>query len=394
MPLAPQMDFNYKGPMYWMLRNTNLFAPDPKGHVDILVCGRTIVAVGESLPELPDRLGPQSEVDLEGKRVVPGLIDCHAHITGGGGEAGPATRVPPLTIRTLVDAGVTTVVGVLGTDGSTRTVRDLVATTYGLCDQGITAWCYTGSYEVPPLTLTGRVRDDLVFLAPVVGVGEVALSDHRSSQPTVDEIARIAADCHVSGLLTGKAGLLHLHMGDGRRGLEFVRTLLDTTEIPARVFHPTHCNRNPRLWAEALDIVNRGVTIDVTAYEEECPGELTAAQALVEYWEKGAPPGRITVSSDGGGCIPTFDSDGRMVRMDVGQPQALIGTIRVLLEQGVPLERILPPFTSNVANLFRWPSKGRVEPGADADLLVLDEHGAVSDVMALGRWMVREVTTK
>lgn len=234
----------------------------------------------------------------------------------------------------------------------------------------------------------------MVFLAPVVGVGEVALSDHRSSQPTVAEIAKIAADCHVAGLLTGKAGILHLHLGDGKRGLEIVRSLLDTAEIPARVFHPTHCNRNPWLWADAMELAMRGVTIDVTAYEGDCPGELTAAQALLQYWDSGAPRERITVSSDGGGCIPTFDSDGRMVQMDVGRPHSLMATVLSLVNSGVPLEQVLPPFTSNVAKLFRWPQKGRIAPGTDADLLVLDEAGHISDVMALGRWVVRKTVVE
>ena len=46
--------------------------------------------------------------------------------------------------------------------------------------------------------------------------------------------------------------------------------------------------------------------------------------------------------------------------------------------------------SSAVAELLRLPHKGRLRPGADADLVVLDAGGAPADVMALGRWHVRE----
>src|SRR5205085_7564452 len=135
------------------------------------------------------------------------------------------------------------VVGLLGTDGATRTIRDLVGRTLGLREEGISAWCYTGNYQVPVQTLTGSVRDDIVFIDPIIGVGELAISDHRSSQPTLDELLRVASDVHVAGMMSGKAGVLHLHLGDGPRGLELVRRALDGSELPPRVFHPTHVNR-------------------------------------------------------------------------------------------------------------------------------------------------------
>ena len=87
----------------------------------------------------------------------------------------------------------------------------------GLREEGLSAWCYTGGYHVPATTLTGSVRSDIVNLEPVIGVGEVAISDHRSSQPSVEEILRLASEAHVAGLMTGKAGIVHFHLGDGRR---------------------------------------------------------------------------------------------------------------------------------------------------------------------------------
>ena len=182
-------------------------------------------------------------------------MDCHAHITGGGGECGYQSRVPPLALTRFTTAGITTVVGLLGTDDVTRDTASLVATARGLCQEGITAYCYTGGYHVPPITLTGSVRGDIVHVDRIIGVGEVAISDHRSSQPSTDEILRLASEAHVAGIMTGKAGTCHLHLGDGERGLGLVREALSTGEIPARVYHPTHVNRRRKLFEEACQLL-------------------------------------------------------------------------------------------------------------------------------------------
>ena len=79
--------------------------------------------------------------------------------------------------------------------------------------------------------------------------------------------------------------------------------------------------------------------------------------------------------------------------MDVGQPAAMMGTLRELITRGQPLERVLPAFTANPARLLRLSRKGRLGVGADADLVVLDNSGAVAGVMARGRWHVRDGQT-
>jgi len=382
-----------------LLRDAELFDPARRGRRDLLVGGGVVLAIEEpgALTSFTGgtaaggtRASHVQVIELAGARVVPGLIDTHVHLGGGGGESGPASRVPRLALTTLSRAGITTCVGVLGTDGTTRSVADLAACALGLREEGLSAYCWTGSYEIPPITLTGSVRGDILFVDPVLGVGEIAISDHRSSQPTFEEIARLAADCHVAGMMSGKAGVLHLHLGDGERGLELVRRALDETELPASVFHPTHVNRKTRLFEEAIALARRGVTVDVTAFPvDDGEDALTAAAAVRAYLRAGAPPGNVTCSSDGGGCLPTFDRDGRLVAMDVGRPGALAETLRELVVGGLPLEEALPPFTSNVASVLRLARKGRIQVGSDADLLVLDADHRVRDVVARGRFLVR-----
>ncbi len=375
--------------MLRLLANAHVYAPDDLGLRHVLVgAGRILGMVND-----PDDVSaPGLElVDLDGRRLVPGLIDGHAHITGGGGESGFASRVPPVFVSRFTRAGVTSVVGVLGTDDTTRDTRALVAQACALREEGISAWCHTGGYHVPPVTLTGSVRDDIVFVEAIIGVGELAVSDHRSSQPTLDELLRIASDAHVAGLITGKAGILHLHVGDGPRGLASVRKILSQSELPARVFNPTHVNRREALFEEALELACAGAVIDITAFPvAEGDGAVDAAAALRRYFASPAPATNVTVSSDGGGCLPQFDDDGRLISMDVGSPSCLPRTLKALLDAGVPPERALPPFTSNVARLLRLPHKGRISAGADADLVVLDESNHVRDVMAMGVWHVRD----
>ena len=140
--------------------------PNP-GLKQVLVCAGKIVYLGEHLPQLDDVL--EVEVtDLDGARLVPGLIDAHTHLTGGGGEAGPSTRVPPLALSQITHAGVTSVIGLLGTDDLTRTPQNLLSQVMGLREEGLSAWCYTGGYHVPVVTLTGSARSDIVNLEPVI----------------------------------------------------------------------------------------------------------------------------------------------------------------------------------------------------------------------------------
>jgi beta-aspartyl-dipeptidase (metallo-type) len=375
----------------WARVHADVHAPEHLGLRDLLIGGGKILAIGVALDPGLAGSAVTETVDLQGRRLLPGLIDGHAHITGGGGEAGAHTRVPPVPLSRFTRAGVTTVVGVLGTDDTTRSPRELVATANGLRNEGLNAYAYTGGYHVPVATITGSVRDDLAFVDCLIGVGELAICDHRSSQPTQDELLRIAADAHVGGLLTGKAGIVHLHLGDGPRGLAQVREALDASEIPAGVFNPTHVNRRRALFDEAIALARRGCTIDITAFpvadgEDAWPAD----EALLRYLDSDAPPERVTVSSDGGGCLPAFDAEGRMTKMAIGTPESLPLTLKALLERGQPLERVLPAFTSNPARLLRLDKKGIIAPGADADLLVLDEENAVNDVMISGRWFVRD----
>lgn len=285
---------------------------------------------------------------------------------------------------------MTSIVGMLGTDAETRGMEALLSRVYGLRAEGISAWCFTGGYHLPPKTLTGSLRGDLVHLEPVIGVGELAISDFRSSQPSSRELLRVASEAQVGGMLSGRAGVLHLHVGNGERGLKLVRKALEKSELPVRLFHPTHVNRRPETLDEAFELAERGGVIDLSCYPVE-KGEdaVSATDALLRYLDADLPIDGVTISSDADGTLPIFDGDGRMVKMGVGSSASMAVTLAELFASKRSPAEFLPALTNNAAKLLGLERKGRLEPGVDADLVVLDDQTGVRDVMVRGAWHLR-----
>ena len=373
--------------MITLVRGGEVFAPEPLGRKDLLLAGGVIEAVAE-----PGRLGGgglEAEiVDAAGKSVIPGLVDPHVHILGGGGEGGPATRAPEIRVEDIVASGVTTVIGCLGTDGITRHMTSLVAKARALEIEGVSTFIFSGSYDVPARTLTGSIRSDLVLIDKVIGAGEIAVSDHRSSQPTFDEIARLAAECRVGGMLGGKAGVLHLHLGDGARRLELLFRLVRETEIPVTQVIPTHVSRNPELFEQGLEWVAAGGSIDITVGPDPAPSEpdVSFEAVVAAFARRGLPLTRLTASSDGNGSMPVFGADGRLQRLTVATEKDLLRKLREIVRNGLlPLEEAVRLFSTNAADFYKLGRKGRIEPGRDADLLLVDRDLGLVDVFARGR---------
>ncbi|MFT5769432.1 MAG: beta-aspartyl-dipeptidase (metallo-type) [Lysobacterales bacterium] len=375
--------------MFTLITNADIYSPEALGIGHVLTGGGKILYVGATLPQV-DRALISGTIDLEGGKLIPGLIDAHVHSTGGGGENGFASQVPAVDLSQFTRFGVTSVVGLLGADDETRSTSNLLARTRALREEGLSAWCWTGGYHLPLTTLTGSARKDIVNIDCVIGIGELAISDHRSSQPTFDELARIASEVYTAGMISGKAGILHLHLGDGDRGLELISRLISETELPARMFHPTHVNRQKALFNEACELGRQGVTIDVTAFPVQGEDELSAEDAWVLFTERNGNPNRITVSSDSGGCLPQFDENKNLLAMGIGTSAALPAWVSHLVQKNHSLEKVLPAVTSNVADLLKLHGKGRIIAGADADLVCLDNNLQPIHVMALGQWMVRD----
>ena len=111
-----------------------------------------------------------------------------------------------MQLSELVNAGCTTVVGVTGTDSISRSMENLLTKVRAINEEGLTAYMWTGAYVLPAPTITGSVMRDVCLIESCIGVGEVAVADHRGSQPTVQDLERLASECRVGGMLGGKAG--------------------------------------------------------------------------------------------------------------------------------------------------------------------------------------------
>ncbi len=375
------------------VRGGRVYGPEPLGIRDVVVAGGRIIALGE--PETFELEGLDVEdIDARGRFVVPGFIDSHVHILGGGGEGGPATRAPSIRIEDIIRAGVTTVIGCLGTDGTTRHMESLAAKAKALEIEGISTFLFSGSYEIPVRTLTGSLRSDIVLIDKVVGAGEIALSDHRSSQPAFEEFARLAADCRVGGMLGGKAGVLHCHLGDGPKKLAYFFRLLEETEIPPTQVIGTHINRSAALFAEGLRWVRAGGFIDLTAGPDPDPAadpDVAIEDCIRALRNEGLPLARLTISSDANGSIPVFDKAGKLVGLTIATEKDLFRKFRDLVRKKIlGIEEALLPFSTNAADFYKLARKGRIADGMDGDLLVLTEGLEVDGVIAGGRVMMRD----
>ena len=375
----------------FLIKNAEIHSPDPQGRCDILAGGGKILRMA---PGLKVPRGWSEVLDARNLIAVPGFIDGHVHIMGGGGEGGPATRTPELVLSDAVKGGITTLVGCLGTDGHTRTMGGLLAKAQGLEIEGLTTFIVTGHYAVPLRPLTASIEEDLLYIDKVVGVGEIALSDHRSSQPSFEAFARVAGETRRGGILSGKAGLVNIHMGDGPRGLDYLRRLLAEGEIPAHQFLPTHINRNPDLFLEGTDYALAGGYVDFTTSTVPAfiaAGEIRPSAGLRRMLEAGVDPGHITFTSDGQGSLPEFDEAGRIRAVGVGRVTSLFAEVReAVLREGVPLATALRVITANPAHLYKLRGKGGLAEGQDADLVLLDPRDlSIHSVVAKGRLLMK-----
>lgn len=297
-----------------------------------------------------------------------------------------------LTDATL--GGVTTAIGVLGTDATTRTLTNLLAKAHALETEGISTYCHTGSYEIPCRTLTGNITDDLILIDKFIGVGEIAISDHRSSQPTTDEIRKVAAAARVGGILSGKSGVVSVHMGAGERILQPIYQAVAGTELKLKQFYPTHMNRNRRVFEAGLEFAGKGGVIDFTTSTTDFDlkhGEVAAAAALAEALAFGINAMQLTLSSDGNASLPIYNDEGELLGLQVGSVQSLYQAARDAVQKHqVALSDAICSITAAPAAVLGLKQKGRLAAQLDADLVLLRRDDLLIDsVFAKGRLLVQ-----
>jgi beta-aspartyl-dipeptidase (metallo-type) len=252
---------------------------------------------------------------------------------------------------------------------------------------------------VPPGFLTHSTGHDIVLINEVIVIGEIAVNDHRSTQPTAHELARLASEARIAGMVKGVSGTMNVHIGDGKQGLDLLHEVIETTDIPIGQFLPTHINRSERIFEAGLAWAKQGGRIDFTTCTTESfvdEGEIPAGQAVARALAAGIPPEQITMSSDPGASLPAFNDAGRLVRIDTGKPSSLMQAVRDAVEHCVAFDQAISSITRHVADAYGV-LVGQVATGERADLFLIDGALQIDAILANGhaimiqkKWLIPE----
>ena len=380
--------------MITVIKNIEVYSPKYLGKKQVVIVSDTFEGIYDEI-NIPKDFVNIKEIDAEGYIMFPGFIDNHVHITGGGGEGGFSTRTREISFSELTNAGVTTVVGCLGTDSVCRNMNTLIAKAKALEEEGINTFCYTGSYEIPVITITGGIKEDLMLIDKIIGVGEVALSDHRSSQPTYEEFVKTVASARTGGLLSGKAGIVNVHLGGGAKKLEMLFSLVRNTEIPPTQLLPTHINRSTELFEMGIDYIREGGFVDLTTssnpeYLE--PGELRASEGLKRIYDLNLSLEKVTFSSDAQGSMPLFNEKRELIGLGICSVDTLYNEVKdAILDKKVPIEDAITVITSNVARMLKLNRLGNIKEGYQADFVLVDKRSLeINSVYAKGKALIKD----
>ena len=373
-----------------LLQGGHIYNPEDMGVQDLLFANDRIVRIEPHI-SMPSHWSDLEVVNIAGKIVVPGFIDNHVHIAGGGGAGGPISRNADIQLSQITPSGVTTVVGVLGYDCTTKHATSVLARALALEEEGISAYMYVGGFVLPSPTITGSVTNDIAFIDKVVGV-KLAISDPLCSQPSVEDIYHLAALARMGGVIGNKAGVLHVHVGRGKSGLQPLFDAVEHSDVPITQMVPTHVGSSTRNLDQAKAYAKAGGCVDVTATSAARLAERPPASSAVKsLLDAGVSAAQITISSDGNGNSVRRDDAGNIVDVSVAPISSLLETVQALVnEENVPLPTALGTVTSSPAHVLNLRQKGRIASGADADLVVLDSDLNVDRVYAKGQLMVKE----
>jgi imidazolonepropionase-like amidohydrolase len=340
----------------------------------------------------PGLTAPDARVlDVAGAVVVPGLVDAHVHVTAATADLAALTRFAPSyvaahsarTMGQMLDRGFTT-------------VRDASGADHGLADAQA-----EGLIRGPRLLFCGKGLSQTGGHGDVRGPGANALEDHRCCAGLgriadgVDAVRAAARD-------ELRKGAHHIKIMAGG-GVSSPTDRIDSTqysveELRAIVEETTAANRYAAAHAYTARAINRALEAGVRSIEhgnllDDSSVELFLAHdaflvpTLVTYWalkeegrEFGLPEGSwrkvddvLTAGLEGleraarGGVKLAYGSDllGGMHRH-----QSHEFRLRREVQDAIDVIRAA---TVNAAELLNLTGEiGTLEPGAHADLLVLD----------------------
>ena len=367
-----------------LIKNTNLYSPKSLGKKDILISNGKIVAIDDEIVNH----SVFSEVwDAKGAITTPGFIDQHIHVIGAGGKHGFASMTPQLHLGDLINCGTTTVVGLLGTDGSTRSIKTLFSKTQALNQEGITAYMYTGYYGLDKVYLMNSLQEDMIYIDGVIGC-KIAISDIRSSYPSALELLRLLRNVRVGGMLSGKKGILHLHLGALSSKMDLLFEIIENYEFPIEHISPTHVGRTKELFDQAISFAKMGGMIDITTGASKYTNPY---KSVLYALDNNVSIDNMTFSSDGNAGLDKLDKNNNLVGFKSAPFDKNFEEVINLHKHGdIPIEDALKLITSNPAKNLGLKNKGQVKVNSDADLCFLNSDLELHTVIANGKFMMQE----
>ncbi len=316
--------------------------------------------------------GAVVELDCTDRWIVPGFLDGHLHLLGGGGGGGYATRIPELPVDAVLEAGITTCVAMPGVDNVTRSLRGLIAAARSFTGQGVRSFAMTGGFMWPPATLTGGIRDDLHLVPDLVGV-KIALGEHLATAPSLDELVTLLRELGWVSRMTGKAALLHVHLGTLPAPAGSLRVAIERAETDPSHVQVTHPNYTAAALEAALELGALGCRVDVNPllHPGRVAGSIAPAETVRELLAASIPLERLTMSSDGNASVPRPLPDGTIEPFS-HQLGLLPAVHDVSAGAGLTFEEALALITTNPARALQRPDLGLLEIGGAADAVVLD----------------------
>jgi beta-aspartyl-dipeptidase (metallo-type) len=357
--------------MFILIENGEVYAPEQLGPCSVLIAADRIAKIDGVNVDALTGLGIEVDViDARGCVVTPGLIDPHQHLLGGSGEKGFSTQTPEISAGEIVMAGITTVVGCLGVDTTMKTMSGLLAKAKALKEEGVSAFVWSGGYRTRPATITDDICNDIMFIEEVIGAGEIAISDVRSTEPSPQDLARLVTQAHNGGLLSKKCGMTHFHVGSGERRLKVLREMVDGYDVRAKWLYPTHIGRTDELMLEAIQLAKDGSYVDLDTVDEN------VAERLRFYHDNTGWDEKLTLSSDAS---------------KTGPQNLFYEFRRCVVDEGFQLEQMLKFASANTAAALQLENKGGLKTGADADILVLDKETLdIREVICRGKRLVKD----
>ena len=380
-----------------LIRDGDVYAPEHKGEKDILAINDKIGFIDQNISTSALNVLDKNIKIIDASKciIIPGYIDQHVHINGAGGEGGPQYRTPPIQLSEFVKAGITSVVGLLGTDGFARSLKALLMKARALEQEGISTWIYTGAYQYPSPTITESILSDIILIDKVIGV-KIALSDHRASHPTVDEFMKVTSEARTAGVLAGKAGVVHIHMGGEKLGLSYLFDIIRNTEIPIEQFAPTHLNKkDEELFQQVVEFGKIGGYIDLTtgaSEEEKISKSIKPGKVIKRLLKNGVSIEKITISSDGNGSLPKFNEKKEFVGMRIASVSSLHEEfINMVKEDNISIGEAIQVTSTNIAQHLKLSKKGEIRTGKDADIIALDKDTLkIKHVIARGKILMED----